>query len=48
MMKKLLFLNTLMASLLSAEILLYGPDPAALAMRELALEFEKKAEKGLL
>ncbi|EAI8783825.1 hypothetical protein CXJ37_09680, partial [Campylobacter upsaliensis] len=43
MMKKLLFLSTLMASLLSAEILLYGPDPAALAMRELALEFEKKS-----
>ncbi|MDL0113786.1 hypothetical protein NYG88_00570 [Campylobacter felis] len=47
-MKKMLFLNTLMASLLSAKILIYGPDPAALAMREFALEFEKKAEKGLL
>ncbi|EAH5216869.1 hypothetical protein DSN94_01040 [Campylobacter upsaliensis] len=43
MMKKLLFLSTLMASLLSAEILLYGPDSAALAMREFALEFEKKS-----
>lgn len=47
-MKKLLVLSTLAASLLSAEILVYGSSAAAPAMRELAMEFEKKSGEKVI